>query len=293
MVIADIGAGCGAYALPLADAARDAGRIYATEISSADVSCLKIKAASAGHKNLVAVPVKREGVDPFYQRHVFDLILVADTYPELINPVAYFDGLRPSLKPGIGRLCIIQQKADPDFTELEFGDFKDVLKTLKAEGPRFPVCKRLRPKIQEYLQSWRGQEVPRKPRQAITADLNALLSEKSLLQELEDFHGDGSMIIKDHLAQWLAARLRDEGIFARESRPIPPLARQELRALNRILLTGIFPTRVWRDTLLPDLVFMRDRETIVKKLASAGYALTRDNEKLLPYFHILEFKRAR
>ena len=293
MVIADIGAGYGTFTFPMADALRDAGRIYATDISTHAVSHLKTKAESGGYKNVTAVLVKPDGVDPFYKQHIFDMILLVEAYADLINPIPYFDGLRHSLEPTIGRLCIIQTNIDPDFTELEFDDFQDVLKTLAAKGGRFPVCKRMSPGIRRYLKSWQGQEVPAELRRGITDDLNAMLQNKSLFQELEGLHDESAMIGDDHLAMWLVAQLRAEGVFTRGSRSVSPLARLELHRLNRILLTRIFKTHVWRDTLAPDSLFISDKKTIVKQLSAAGYALIRDNDAILPYFHILEFKLAR
>jgi len=291
MLIADIGAGYGVFTFPLADALRDSGRIYATDVSSGAVSYLKAKAESGGYKNVDAVLVKPDGVDSFYKQHAFDMILAAEVYTDLRNPVSYFDELRLSLKPGSGRLYIIQPNMDAGFTELEFGDFRNVLKTLSAKGERFPAYKRLRPEIRDYLKSWQGQDVPAGLRRGITDDFNAMLLEKSLFEELEGFYGRGSTIMDDHLAHWLVAQLRAEGMLAQG--PMSPLASQELHELNRILLTRIFQTRVWRDTLLLDCSFTADRETIVKQLSTAGYTLTRANDKLLPYFYILEFKRVR
>ncbi len=293
MAIADIGAGYGVFTFPLADALKNTGRIYATDISTHAVSHLKTKAESGGYKNVTAVLVKPDGVDPFYKQHIFDMILLVEAYADLINPIPYFDGLRHSLEPTIGRLCIIQTNIDPDFTELEFDDFQDVLKTLAAKGGRFPVCKRMSPGIRRYLKSWQGQEVPAELRRGITDDLNAMLQNKSLFQELEGLHDESAMIGDDHLAMWLVAQLRAEGVFTRGSRSVSPLARLELHRLNRILLTRIFKTHVWRDTLAPDSLFISDKKTIVKQLSAAGYALIRDNDAILPYFHILEFKLAR
>ncbi len=293
MVIADIGAGYGTFTFPMADALRDAGRIYATDISSDAISYLGTRAKSDGYEKVTAVPVIRNGVDPFYKQHVFDMILAAEVYVDIEDPIPYFNELRLSLKPGTGRLCIIHTDADPDFTELEFGDFKDVIKTLAAKGERFPVYKRLRPETREHLKSWRGKKVPAGLRREIIADFNALLAERSLFDELEDFHDDSALIGGYHLASWLVTQLRAEGVFARESRPISPLGRKELHALNRILLTRIFPTRAWSDALMSDFALITDKETVVKQVSAAGYTLIRDNDKLLPYFHVLEFQRAR
>ncbi len=297
MVVADIGAGYGVFTFPLADALKHTGQVYATDISRDAVADLNAKAASGGYKNVTAVKVEPEGVQPFldlfYRGHAFDRILVVDVYQAIADPVSYFDELRLSLKPRIGRLHIIIRRPDPDLAELEFGDFKNVLKTLAAKGERFPVYRRLKPEIREYLKSWHGQEVPAGLRRGIIDDFNTMLSEKFLFKELEDSHDDSARIGSFPLASWLVAQLRAEGIFARESRPLSPLARKELHRLNRILLTRIFQTYVWRDTLLSDYAFLPEKETIVRQLSTAGYSLARDDDGLLPYFYVLEFKRAR
>jgi ubiquinone/menaquinone biosynthesis C-methylase UbiE len=303
MIVADIGAAYGAFTFPLAEAAQAAGRIYAADPSTDAIAYLKARVESRGYKNVIPVQVKWDGVDPFYKRQAFDLVLLAETYQCLSDPVAYLDELRPSLKSETGRLCVIFAKMDPDLTELEFGDFRAVLRALAAKGPAFPVYQRLRPEIRKCLKSWQGQDVPQKMRRELTAGLNALLKDRLLFQELDKFYGRGSaagahddelFFPEDaRLGRWIVAQLDAEGISAKEPARLSPLATKQVHKLNRMLLARMFQLRIWPETLVPNPTLDVVKAVVLQQLAAAGYARSRENDHLLPYFHILEFKRAR
>jgi ubiquinone/menaquinone biosynthesis C-methylase UbiE len=104
--IADIGAGTGYFAVPLARAVRD-GKVFAVDTETDMVKYLRQQARLHKLPNLIAV--KAAADDPRVPDKV-NLVLVVDTYHHIDSRVEYFNRLQRKLAPD-ARLAII------DFTE--------------------------------------------------------------------------------------------------------------------------------------------------------------------------------
>jgi protein-L-isoaspartate O-methyltransferase len=300
MVIADVGAGTGFFTYPMADALKGSGQIYATETARLLEGYLVGKTATSGYKNVFPVLVSPDGVDPFYKQHVFDLIFLGEVYHILVDPVAYFDELRPSLKKETGRLCIIEAKPVPDFTPIECDDFRRTMRVLVAKGERFPVRRRLSPEVEAWVKNWKDQDVPNEMRVKIVRDINAMLMDRNLFPELNNFYGARGVIgfgkeellgpEDRRLTQGLIIFLDAVGVFS-STRELSLLESKELHALNRLLLTRL----LWGGAPFPNLYVdwkIVEKESIVRSLEQAGYELV-DATDLLNYHYILQFKRAR
>ena len=301
MTVVDIGAGKkGRFTFPMADALKGTGRVFAADTSPNAIRSLNQRIATQSYKNVTAVRVRPDGVDAFYKRHSFDLIFT-NIYESLAEPNAhFFEELRPSLKKETGRLCIIYSKTEPDFAELEFGDFKNALRALAAQGPRSPVLRRLSWETRDLMEAWKGEPLAPEARALILADLNAMLADRSLFKDLRDFRGDaaGSLWISSRdeelrpkdarLRAWLATLLDHEGVFDPATIAISPLAAQHLRAFNRLLLMGIFQTHLTNPAF-----YIFNKESVIRGLERSGYELVSDDDKLLNYFHFSKFKRTR
>jgi SAM-dependent methyltransferase len=112
--VADIGAGTGYFAAPLARAASK-GRVFAQDVEPGMVKHLGERAAREGLPNLE--PILGKAGDPALPAKV-DLALIVDTYHHIGDRVAYFQRLRASLKPS-GAVAIV------DFTpESPYGPHK-------------------------------------------------------------------------------------------------------------------------------------------------------------------------
>jgi cyclopropane fatty-acyl-phospholipid synthase-like methyltransferase len=108
MVVADIGAGTGYFAVRLARAVPD-GQVIATDIEPDMVRYMTERAAREGLPNLRAVLTPP--ADPQLAAQSVDRILAVDVWHHLDNRVAYARALALALRPG-GKLAIVDFKRD-------------------------------------------------------------------------------------------------------------------------------------------------------------------------------------
>lgn len=105
MVVAEIGAGSGLFALRLAEYVRPEGRVYANDLGARQVSGIRRRIAEAGVEDVVAVRgavddanLPDGGIDALTMRMVYHMM----TDPESMNR-SFFRALRPG-----GRMLIIE-----------------------------------------------------------------------------------------------------------------------------------------------------------------------------------------
>jgi cyclopropane fatty-acyl-phospholipid synthase-like methyltransferase len=108
MVVADIGAGTGYFAVRLARAVPE-GQVIATDIEPDMVRYMTERAAREGLPHLRAVRTPPD--DPQLAAQSVDRILVVDVWHHLDNRVAYARALARALRPG-GKLAIVDFKRD-------------------------------------------------------------------------------------------------------------------------------------------------------------------------------------
>lgn len=104
MRIADLGAGTGVFALPLATAVGQTGRVYAIDIDPGLLAIVGEKAKSAGLGNIETVVAGE--TDPRVPAPV-DLIFLSDTLHHLPEQGSYVKQFPKLLRPG-GRVAIIE-----------------------------------------------------------------------------------------------------------------------------------------------------------------------------------------
>jgi ubiquinone/menaquinone biosynthesis C-methylase UbiE len=103
-VVADIGAGDGAYAFAAAELVGATGRVYATEIDAKKLAELRAEAAKRKLGNVTVVESKE--ADTNLPAGCCDAIYLRRVYHHLTKPAEFDAGLVRSLKSG-GRLAII------------------------------------------------------------------------------------------------------------------------------------------------------------------------------------------
>lgn len=305
MSILDIGAGTGFFTFRFADTLKGTGKVFATETDPKMIDYIKKKVEENKYKNISPVLVKPEGLDPFYKQYSFDLIFLCETYHYLRYPKDYFQELKPFLSKK-GRLYIIHPKNVSDFSEIEFEDFKYVIKVLASEGENSPVFQKLSKEVQNFIKNWQGNEVTSEIQMKIVQDFNKMLLDRSLLYELIDFYaakgvisGDGewssplefvtdSMDLK--LAKWLIVHLDADGVF-NNKKELNDIDKEQLRKLNRILLTKTFKIykliSIHGESGPPIYV---EKKSIISMMESAGYQFIREYD-FLTHDYFLEFKR--
>ena len=104
--VADIGAGTGYFTMRLA---KVAAKVFAADIEKDMVEFLNKRAAPEGLSNVTAVQAPADSAN---LPEKVDLIIIVDTYHHIGHRVAYFKRLAKSLKPGTGRLAIIDWKPE-------------------------------------------------------------------------------------------------------------------------------------------------------------------------------------
>ncbi len=98
MTVADVGAGHGRLAIPLAKRVGPAGKVYAEDIDEGGLRHIRDRAAKAGLDNVETV--HGDVVDPMLPKGSLDRVLMVLTYHHLDRPVELLRNLAPSLKPG-------------------------------------------------------------------------------------------------------------------------------------------------------------------------------------------------
>ena len=108
-VVADIGAGTGAFSLPFAKAVAPSGKALAVDISQDLLDYMNEKAAKEHVSNLQTILGQRD--DPRLPKGAVDVAFFHDVFHNMNDRQAYLKVLAPSLKPG-GRAAIVEQEFD-------------------------------------------------------------------------------------------------------------------------------------------------------------------------------------
>jgi len=103
MVVAEIGAGRGRYAVQLAVRVGRSGRVYAEDIDADALAHLRRRCQRWGLKNIT--PVLGDVIDPKLPAGQLDLIWIVSSYHHFDDPVTLLRRARSALKPD-GRLAI-------------------------------------------------------------------------------------------------------------------------------------------------------------------------------------------
>jgi SAM-dependent methyltransferase len=108
-VIADIGAGTGAFTIPFAKATAPSGVAYAVDIWPQLLDHVSAKAHSASVSNLRTILATRD--DPKLPMHQVDVAFFHDVFHNVNDRPLYLMRLAAYLKPG-GRIAIVEQEFD-------------------------------------------------------------------------------------------------------------------------------------------------------------------------------------
>jgi ubiquinone/menaquinone biosynthesis C-methylase UbiE len=103
-VVADLGAGSGLFAFPLARAV-GAGRVYAVELDEGFLTHIRAKAKAENVTNIV--PVAGKFTDPSLPARDVDVAFFHDVLHHVENRPAYLKSVTGYLKPG-GRIVVIE-----------------------------------------------------------------------------------------------------------------------------------------------------------------------------------------
>jgi len=109
MVVGEIGAGTGRYAVKLAGRVENTGKIYANDIDKGDLEFLRSRCKKNNIKNIEIITGTVD--DPCFPEKALDMTFMINTYHHLDKPVELLKNIIPSLKPG-ATLVIVEH--DPE-----------------------------------------------------------------------------------------------------------------------------------------------------------------------------------
>lgn len=108
--VADLGAGTGYFLPHLARAVGEQGTVYAVDLEPNLLAHIVQRAEKQGLANVT--PILASSDQPRLARGSVDVLLVVDTFHHIDRRIAYFERLRPVLKPG-GRVVVVDWKKEP------------------------------------------------------------------------------------------------------------------------------------------------------------------------------------
>jgi SAM-dependent methyltransferase len=138
--VADIGAGTGAFSLPLAKTVAPSGKVYAVDIDPGLLDYIVQKAKKENLENIQ--PVKGEFSDPKLPARDVDLGFFHDVLHHIENRQAYLKALGTYIKP-TGRIALIEMNRDdpktPHRNNPEMLLSKDEVKSWMAAAGFYPA----------------------------------------------------------------------------------------------------------------------------------------------------------
>jgi len=110
MVVADLGAGTGAYTIPLAERVGETGRVYAVEVQKEFLSNIKDAAAARGFKNVEVIwgDIERLGGTKIKDASI-DAVVISNVLFQAEDKPGLLLETKRILKPG-GKLLLIDWK---------------------------------------------------------------------------------------------------------------------------------------------------------------------------------------
>jgi ubiquinone/menaquinone biosynthesis C-methylase UbiE len=307
MDILDIGAGTGIFSFRFAEALKGRGTVFATDVDPDMIGRIEEKLQNNEHKNIFPVMVRPEGLDPFYKEHTFDIIFISEVYQYLRDPEEYFRGLWSSLKDA-GHLYMINHMDGVQFVQLEFGNFKDVVRSLSLVSNGFPIFRRLSQETRDFIRGWKGEDVPSDIRIRITQEFNGMLSDRWLFNDLMDHYSKeeitmgetGGCVPKQfsalpyniRLYKWFLVPLDLAGLFNRDKRLTDYGHYKDIMYMfnKRLLVEALGIARSMDiDRLEEDPVY-RGKSVVITTLERAGYHFLNEYD-FFNKFYFLEFRK--
>lgn len=108
-VVADLGAGSGLFAFPMAKAVAPGGRVYAVELDEGFLTHMRTKATAESVRNIV--PVLGTFTDPALPARDVDVAFFHDVLHHVQDRAAYLKSVAGYVKPG-GRIVVIDLNPD-------------------------------------------------------------------------------------------------------------------------------------------------------------------------------------
>lgn len=298
MTILDIGAGSGQQSYKLAQKLNGTGQVYATDIDPQLVAYIAAQARQRGLNNLQVVMVKKDGVDPFYGKHRYDLVLLYDVVFYLHDRVAYYRQMGKFLRPG-GRVVVVdhEQMQHASFYRDDFVDWDGFISRLKQEPAETPFGY-LRGEIQSILDQYPRVDDCVMEKVALFS-LNKMGGSMNFFAHFVeglDFKNNVAFTPEERIqALYMLHRLRLGGLPAeRDTHELRLRQYRVLELLNKLLIIQHFRPYLSAQGLapyvsrFPGILMGRERTFIAREFKAAGYKLEKESP-LIPFGRVWIF----
>jgi len=294
MTILDVGAGTGQMSCMMAERLAGTGRVYATDMNPRFVKYIANQARRKGLDNLRAVLVRGNqlrgsGLDDFYGRHTYDLILLHDVTPYIFDRLGFYRRLSGFLAPR-GRIVVVQTDVGfIPFTREDFTDWDGFVLELRREPLETPVGWLLRRPLETMLDEYPGGDAGRLERAALF-QLNWLLDWPFYLAFLDGLELKKGLAFTPEekvYAEWGLSRMSLGGLA--HERNMGGIAFREFRImqrLNKLLLIQRFRPYLLRrgscpyESVAEDARWDRRMDVLRWELEAAGFE---KKGELIPY----------
>jgi len=288
MTILDIGTGTGQYAYKFAEKLQGTGNVFATDIDADFINYVIQETKKRGLTNLYPVLVKMDGVDEFYAKHNYDLILVFNVYWTLRDRVNYFSEMKKHINKN-GRVVILSIKFLLPFSLHDINDFDGLIKELTLESEDSPFYKDLHESTRELLRHQSDVEHRENLKNAIVADFNQMRLDtnfwRQFLMNNLTFKEEVSFPSGEErsYATWLLLRLDNN--FDLSNRSISKILR-----LNKLLIVQRFQKYLYKGTGIYPYKKNNYYNTfmIKREFQEAGYRFEKEYN-FIPFQFVLVF----
>lgn len=287
MTILDVGSGPGYASFLLAEKLQGSGEVFATDIREDFVNYINQEAKRRGLNNLSSAVVKEVGLDDFYFKHRYDLVLMSNVYHCIDNRIEYFSKLRGLLKDN-ARLVLVIYNQTPLFSRADLLNADELINSLSKDTEDSPFIKYLSANTKQLIQNkTKTAEVE----SAVVDDFNRMLTDP---QFYKNFYHD-SYFQKDlftpperEFANWLLMSLKEDGALERPVAQVDAKSRRAVLKLNRLFFIKRFGKYLKKGGLgayVPagDANLQTSKYVMFRELDAAGYNFLKE-VKLSPFF---------
>jgi len=278
MTILDIGTGSGQYAWRFAERVTDLGHVFATDVNIDMVNHVKQEAARRGLQNVTPTLVDWQGVDPFYEQHVYDIIFVSHTYRYIENQIEYFMQLRSFLNFD-GKLVIVGYDMPTLFSADHITDLQGLEAYLDAAAPENSIKKGLSSESRLILQRPTSAERDAFLRDLLADNLSQMMKGDLRLYThyiTDDYKLKDNlpMVIQDRTRlKYVLLRLKQSKTLQKEAENLLDYDLEAIWGANRMLISAAL------SDFMHSGVYNKNRRTrIQKSLEAVGYRLLNEYE---------------
>ena len=294
MNVLDIGTGSGLYAFKFAERLGENGKVFATDINSHAIDYVTQEIETRDLKNVYPVLVKQEGVDPFYKKQKYDIILVFHTFIFIPDQISYFKEMGAFLKEG-GRVVVMSPYLlrDP-LTSSDVADFRRLVKELLLEPEESPFNNSLSSTTRELIKQETNSELSATLKQAILNDFEEM---RRSLKIIKYYSGDkgfkGEVIFTPDEQEYANEKLKilKKNVFEKSFEELTNKEKRTVMSLNKMLIVQKFREYLHNGNTFFQPSDINDREYRVKNLmGQAGYTLE-EEYSFIPFEVVLVFSK--